>query len=375
MISNSELQRRWTAVRGVMRQQGIDWIIGAAGHPFGYLRWFTGRVGFSGTMFAFPAADSDILFAGHGDPSQHKFTPSFGVDELVMPAHPNLIVNTYAALLPERILATSPKRIGLLSLGYMPAAAYILLQKSFPNVELVDVSDQIAPIKAAKSEEEIGYARASAAMHDDMVALLPSLVRPGRTGRQIVTDVRYALEKAGSPAQTLMAGSAPAGHLCELYGPAERVLERGDQFAILIEAAGPEGYYTEAMPIVSLGPPSDGLRRAFDHVVEAQERVLAFAKPGALPNDLLRINDEFLQSKGYPKEGRLLGHSQGVDLVERPALTPMGDTVPLQANTVLALHPTVYAETACAYPINQIFLIRDGAPERMLKTPQEIIVV
>ena len=80
-------------------------------------------------------------------------------------------------------------------------------------------------------------------------------------------------------------------------------------------------------------------------------------------------------SKGYPPEGRLLGHSQGVDLVERPALTPKGEILPLQKNMVISIHPTTHGATAWGYPVNMSFLITDGAPERMLRTPQEIIVL
>ena len=375
MISNAELDRRWAAVRAVMAREGIDWLIGATGHPFGYQRWLTNRVGLAGTLVAFPAK-GDALLAAHGDPLHHPAVHSHGVTQIVSCAQPNLTTSTHAPLLAERIGATSPRRVGMLGLGYMSAAAHNAFARLLPGVELMDATDLIAPIKAVKSEEELACARRSATMHEDAVELLRTLVRPGRTGREILDDVRHALARAGSPAQTLMAGSAPVGTPCEFYGPADRVLERGDQFAMLIEAAERDGYYTEAMPIVCLGAVPDGLRRAFDDSVEAQERVLAHVRPGADPNELLRVNDAFLASRGYAPEGRLLGHAQGVDLVERPALSPTGDTVPLQANMVFALHPTVYAPAACANPVNQIFLIRDGAaPERMLKTPQAIIVV
>ena len=374
MISDAELDRRWVAVRAIMRHHALDWLVAGAGHPFGYLRWLTNRVGLSGTLVALPVA-GDALVASHGDPVNQVPSHSHGVRQMLSHAQPNLTANSHAPLLANAIRDSGARRVGLLGLGYMPAAGYRALAALLPGVELIDAADLIAPVKAVKSDEEIACARRSAAMHDDAVALLRDLVRPGRTGRDILDDVRHALARAGSPAQTLMAGSAPSGAPCEFYGPAERVLERGDQFAMLIEAAERDGYYTEAMPTVCLGPVPDGLRRAFDDAVAAQEHVLDLARPGADPNDLLRANDAFLSAKGYPGEGRLLGHSQGVDLVERPALTPAGDTIPLQANMVLALHPTVYAPSAVGFPVNQVFLIRDGAPERMLKTPQDIIVV
>lgn len=374
MISNAELERRWSLVRQAMEREGIDWLIASTGHVFGYQRWLTNRSGLAGTLVAFPAKGKAIL-ASHGDDVHHAPHDSYGVRHLASCAQPNIMSNTHAPILLEDVAATSPRRIGFLGLGYLPAATYLAFVKAFPAVEFMDATDLIAPIKAVKSEEELLCMRRAAQMHDDMIKLLPDLVRPGVTGKYVMDEVRHALVAGGSPHQTMMAGSAPAGQVCKYAGPSDRVLELGDQMAILIEGSEPDGYYSEAMPTVCLGAVPDGLRRVFDDVVEIQTRLTELARPGVDPGDLLRLNDDLMRQKGYPPEGRLLGHSQGVDLVERPAITPKGEILPLQKNMVISIHPTTHGVSAWGYPVNMSFLITDGAPERMLKAPQEIMVL
>jgi len=374
VISNAELDRRWALVRKAMHENGLDWLIATTGHPYGYQRWLTNRTGLAGTLVAFPAKGEAIL-ASHGDDVHSVPRDSYGVRHVASCAQPNIIANTHAPLLIEPISASNPRRIGFLGLGYLPAATYLALTKALPQVEFVDATDIIAPIKAVKSEEELECMRRAARMHEEAIALLPGLVRPGVTGRYVMDELRHHLVRSGSNHQTMMVGSAPAGQICRYFGPSDRVLEKGDQLAILIEGSEPDGYYSEAMPTVCLGEVPDALRKAFNDVVEIQERLAEVACPGALPDDLLRLNDELMRRKGYPPEGRLLGHSQGVDLVERPAFTPKGETMPLQKNMVISIHPTTHAPNAWGYPVNMSFLITDGAPQRMLRTPQEIIVV
>ena len=373
-MSAAEMDRRWAAVRAAMGRAGIDWLVGTSGHPFGYQRWLTDRVGLAGTLVAVPMA-GDVLLASHGDSVHHVPVHSHGVHHLVSPAQPNLMGNTHAPVVAKAIEATAPRRIGVMGLGYLSAATYLGFQRLLPDAEFIDATDLIAPIKALKSDEELACMRRAARLHEQAVELLREAVRPGRTGGEILEEVRYFLLRAGSPHQTMMAGSAPPGRPCRYGGPRDRVLERGDQFALLIEASEPDGYYSETMPTVSIGPVPDSFRRAFDDAVEAQERLAVMARPGADPNEMMRANDAFMVGKGYPPEGRLLGHAQGVDLVERPALTPVGEVLPLQASMVVSLHPTTHGAEAWGFPVNQSFLIGEGAPVRMMSTPQETIVV
>jgi Xaa-Pro aminopeptidase len=149
----------------------------------------------------------------------------------------------------------------------------------------------------------------------------------------------------------------------------------GDQFAMLIECSEAEGYFTEMMPTVCIGKIPAELQTVFDDVIEAQKVLLDMAVPGADPMEMLKACDKFMVNKGYPAELRLAGHSQGLDLVERPALSPLGENIKLQKNMMISFHPTVHGKTAWGYPINQCFLITENGPQRMTKTPQEIIVV
>jgi Xaa-Pro aminopeptidase len=374
MFSNEEMDRRRRLVREAMSSAGYDWLIASTGHPFGYVRWLTDRSGLGGPLAAIGLA-GDVLLATHGDDVHHKAVDSYGVRNLVSCAQLNMMVNSHAGLLVDAFRAKPVRKIGLLGTGFIPVAAYQIIRDAFPDAEISDATDLVVPIKARKSAEEMVCMRRAAAMHDAAIDVVRATVAPGVTAKDVVDEVRYAVTRAGSPTQSLMAGSAPPGTICKYAGPLDRPMQNGDQFAMLIECSEQNGYYSEAMPTVCLGDIPAELQVAFDHVVEAQEMLAAMVRPGMSPAALLAANDAFLAERGYPPETRLLGHSQGVDLVERPAFSPLGENLPIEAGTVISIHPTTHGEKAWGYPVNMSFYLGENGLERLLKTPQEIIVV
>jgi len=260
-------------------------------------------------------------------------------------------------------------------MGFISASTYHTFVNGMPDVRFVDATDLIAPIKAVKSEEELILMKRAAKLHDMAVEVVRQAVKPGITADDVVEEVRHAICLSGSESQNLRAGSAPPGTICKYVGPGERKMQNGDQFAMLIECSEPEGYFSEMMPTVCIGKVPKELQKVFGDVLEAQKILVDMARPGADPMELLKASDKFMKEKGYPGEARLAGHSQGVDLVERPALSPLGETIKLEANMVISLHPTVHGEKAWGFPISQSFLITENGAKRMQEAPQEIILV
>jgi Xaa-Pro aminopeptidase len=374
MVSNQEMERRWKLVRQVMNREGLDWLICGPGHPNGYAKWLSNRPIRGATIAAFPI-EGDLYFATHGDAVHHTPVDSYGVKHLVSCAQPNLLVNTQAPVVLDAVKSKRPRKIGFLGMAFIAASTYETFVKGMPDVEFVDATDLIVPIKAVKSEEELIFMKRAAELHDMAVEVVRKTVRPGITANDVVEEVRHAFCLAGSESQNLRAGSAPPATVCKYVGPGDRKITNGDQFAMLIECSEPGGYFSEMMPTVCIGKVPKELQRVFDDVLEALKILADLTIPGADPMKLLKANDDFMKSKGYPAEARLAGHCQGVDLVERPALSPLGETIRLQANMVISLHPTVHGEKAWGFPVNQSFLMTEDGLKSMTKTPQEIILV
>jgi Xaa-Pro aminopeptidase len=113
--------------------------------------------------------------------------------------------------------------------------------------------------------------------------------------------------------------------------------------------------------------------KVWDIAVAAQKFGASIMNPGVRPGDVFKQVNDFLAAKGQPPEGRLNAHGQGYDLVERPTFTAEEDML-LQANMVIAMHPT--AATAAAYAMCcDDFLITERGAERMHTTAQRVFVI
>jgi len=376
MISNSEMDRRWAAVRAVMAEQDIDWLIATTGHPWGYYRWLTNRTGLGGPYAAI-GMEGPVILASHGDEVHHLPHDSYGVHHVASCSQLNMMANTHAPLLVTEMKAQGKpiKRIGYVGTGFVSVAADKVLKDAFPDADFVDATDAIARLKAIKSPEELALMREASAMHDQGVQVALDMIGPGVTAREVVEEVRRLFTRNGSSIQTMMGGSAPRGEICRYAGPLDRVMEAGDAFVMLIECSMASGYYSEVMPTIVLGEPAPEHQKAFDDVIEIQSALVDSVRPGMLPSELLSICDGMMEERGYPGERRLLGHSQGLDLVERPAFSPLGENLTIEHEMVISIHPTVHAPNAWGLPNNMSFYFSEKGMERMLKTPNEIFVV
>jgi Xaa-Pro aminopeptidase len=183
------------------------------------------------------------------------------------------------------------------------------------------------------------------------------------------------LENLGSEEQLIMMGSSPYGtptpHLDTFFQ--NRQLQNGDQIMIMVEANGPGGFYGELVRTWCLGEPSRELMDLWEVSKKFQHYGASLLKPEASPAEIINQVNKYMAENGFPPEGRLFGHGQGYDLVERPALVPL-ETMKLKANMVVALHPILANSKAFAFCCDD-YLVTDSGAERLQKTPQEIIML
>ena len=88
----------------------------------------------------------------------------------------------------------------------------------------------------------------------------------------------------------------------------------------------------------------------------------------------MRANNEFLLSRGYPKENRLYAHGQGYDLVERPSFQP-DERMKLKAGMNIAPHPVIATKQATAIICDNYIVGKAGVGECLHAFPKEITVL
>jgi len=383
-ISTKELERRWSEARKAMAMEDVDFLVmqGSNSYLGMYIRWFIDievENGYPWTVI-FPA-DDEMIAISHGSPVAPGGPPpaaARGIKSRIglpyfLSAH---YTNTMdAEVVVRELRARNAKRVGIVGKAFFSAASYEYMVANLQGVELVDFTDAIDRIQVIKSEEEIALIKQTARLQDEAWSHILGYVRPGLKEYEVRAELQRFCVERGSEAQWLMLGSAPAGQAAH-QKPSffqNRTLRSGDQLTILIEVNGPGGYYTEIARTVCLGPVPDELARVWEVAVEAQKITASRLLPGANPADLLRANNDFMVSRGYPAEHRIYAHGQGYNLVERPLIRE-DEPMLLAAGMNIAVHPMAISDKAFANCCDNYIITENGA-ERIHQTPLEVFSV
>ncbi|MDH3194687.1 MAG: M24 family metallopeptidase [Hyphomicrobiales bacterium] len=386
-ISTAELERRWLLVRTAMQEQGIDVLLmqNNNDHMGGYVKYFTDTPATNGypVEVVFPRDDDmtvvcqgpfgnkrELEHAGDGiwrGVRQILNTPSYAS------AH---FTNGYDPELAARGLAPFARgTIGLVGTFQMGAALLDHLRNGpMSGARFVDATDLVDQIKAIKSAEEIALIRATAQLQDGAMQAAFDAIKPGMRDAEVAAVAKFYSEQRGSEQGIYLCASAPAGTPC-MFGPRHlqnRIIQEGDQFALLVENNGPGGHYTELGRTCVLGTASQELKDECAFVLQARQFTLDLLKPGAAPKDIWDRYNAFMRDNGRPEERRLYCHGQGYDMVERP-LVRHDEPMAIAENMNIVVHPTYIRGSVMSWLCDNYIIGPDGPGERLHAFPETVV--
>ena len=378
-VSVEELKRRWDAVRKSMKQAGLDFLIARNGSDIlgGYIKWLSniGAKGDYPVSVIFPR-DEDITVIQHGP--RGFFKPSLpGIKKQInVPNLPSLqySINYDAEAVVEELGKYKNCHVGLVGMGFIPAAYYNYIIKHLNTVNFSDAAELVDNIKAIKSDEEIQHLRALAAAQDNTVEYILPRIKPGGHNFEIYADMMHHCLLTGSTTANLMVSSGPVSRAAQ-SGEAfarERVIKEGDLIQLLVESNGPSGYFTEILVTICLGRIPTILQEHYEFAKEVQRKIITLLKPGIDSLVIWNTYNELLRKGGFAEEKRIGAHGMGYDMVERPCLQ-FDETMKIQAGMNIAAHSTVVSANASAAVCENYIVKKSGEPECLHKTVQKMI--
>jgi Xaa-Pro dipeptidase len=263
-----------------------------------------------------------------------------------------------------------PRVLGL-ELDVLPVNLYVQYAKIFTGAQLVDLSTEIRLVRAIKSEFELVKMKAAAIGADRVAARAAELIAAGKTevalagelegyarslGHQGIVRMRmwnnelfYGHLMAGDGAAVPSYLASPTGGVGVSgaigQGPGMRVIGRREP--ILVDYVfALDGYLADHTRIFALGPIDSRLQEAHQAMLDIQEEIKVFAKPGVSSGEIyehmvaragaMNCSDHFMGVG--ERRIRFTGHGIGLELDEFPFIAK-GQTLPLAVGMVIALEP------------------------------------
>ena len=386
-VSDSELARRWDALRALMARRGLDALLFQATNDWlgGGVKWVTdipANNGYPRTVLFYRDGPMSVVemgafgvtrALGGADPAHRgvgamHHTPSFlSIDYTV----------EYDAELAARDLtAHGVRSLGLVNGKALPHGFVERLRRDLPGAAFSDPTVEVETLKAIKSGEERDLIRATARLQDAVFAKVLDSIKPGMRDIDVTALAQQEGQRLGSEQGIFLCGSAPLGVRAGFLGRhmQGRTLNAGDHISLLVEINGAGGFFTEIARTIVLGKASAELKRGFFDVKAAQDHSLSLMKPGASCAAVFAAHNRYMIEKGLPPETRLYAHGQGYDMVERP-LIRQDEDMRLAEGMCLAVHPGYETPEMFAVICDNYFIEAHGPSDCLHKTPKQIFEV
>jgi Xaa-Pro aminopeptidase len=386
-ISDAELERRWKAVRAAMADGKIDVLVmqNNNNHMGGYVRYFTDIPSGNGypVTVVFPREDEMTVvcqgpfggaFDGHRSDTwrgvkQVLTTPSYASAHYTKDYDPELACKALAPFANGTIGYVGTYQLSFAVLDY--------IKRTFPNARYVDASELVDRIKVIKSPEEMELVKRAAAMQDGAIRAAFAAIKPGMRDVEVAAIAQAYSVARGSEGGIYLCASMPLGKPSK-FGPfhmQNRVIQEGDQFALLVEDSGPGSMFTELGRSCVVGAKvPQAMKDELEFCKQARKLTLDLLKPGTPSKDIWDAFNDFMKKNGRPEEARLYCHGQGYDLVERP-LVRNDEPWKIAKDMNIVVHPT-YEHTGYLNWLCDNYLIGGNGPgDRLHQFPEEIVEV
>ncbi|HVV61940.1 MAG TPA: M24 family metallopeptidase [Pseudolabrys sp.] len=390
-ISTAELERRWRATRAAMENAKIDVLLmqNNNDHMGGYVRWFTDMPATNGypNTVIFPR-DGEMTvvcqgpFGGGEATAQDDQTQGGqiwrGVRQiLTTPSYASAhYTKEYDPELAAKALKPFAKAtIGILGTYQMSYATLDYIKRAFPDARFVDASDMVDRIKVIKSAEEMELVKRAALMQDGAMRAAFAAAKPGMRDVEVAAVAQHYSQCHGSENGIYLCASMPLGKPSKFSNRhlQNRVIQKGDQIALLVEDNGPGGMYTELgrSCVVGAKVPQE-MKDELAFCKEARRFTLDLLKPGTPCKDIWDAFNDFMRKNGRPTEARLYCHGQGYDLVERP-LVRHDEPMTIEKDMNIVVHPTYVHGGYLNWLCDNYLIGGNGPGDRLHQFPEEIV--
>lgn len=254
------------------------------------------------------------------------------------------------------------------------------------GAEVVPVAAALEGLMARKSEAEIELVRESARWCEHAHRLLQEYTRPGVTEAQAGLRAGYEASLAmldalgpsydGGLSSTDGASAGYRGQIGARSAWAHAVAHNiefrpGD--VLVSETAAPVwGYNAELERSMVVGPPTDEMRRHFDHMRTAQQVAFTALRPGVTCADVDRAVLGYFEDHGILGTwSQHTGHAIGLRNHEAPFLD-LGDETVVEPGMVFTIEPGVYVAALGGFRHSDTVVVRADGIEILTDYPSDL---
>ena len=350
---------KFTNLRKVMEQKGLDAIVVLSPYNRRYLSGFTGTSGSLLITQDTKQLITDFRYIQQANSQAEDF-------EIINQNGP--MINK----INELIQHGNYKNVGV-EADLITYNEYQALNTG--EVQLSSIEGVIETIRMIKDDFEIKQIQKAADIVDETYEHILKWVKPGMTENEVNNEMEMFMRSKGATCSSFDTIVA-SGHRGALpHGVASnKVIEEGDMITLDFGALY-EGYVSDITRTFAIGEPKEEMKKIYNIVLESQLAALEQIKPGMTGKEADSIARDIISSYGYGEQfGHSLGHGIGLEVHEGPALSQKSDIV-LEENMCVTLEPGIYVEGLGGVRIEDDVLVTKNGLQRFTKSTKDLIIL
>ena len=361
VISLKERERRFSAIRAMMKKDEIDslLIVGREGYMNrGNIRYISN--------YGVITIEQNCIFGPEGDP---VFISGNGpalarLQNGEWPLDMRVTTNPIGQVIEEITNFDKGNKVGLVGLQDISVPTYLKLKEKFGD-RLVDAGHIFQQLRSIKSAEEIEMMRESASIADTVYHLVVDMIRPGLSGYEIFSQMKKAIIEMGCEYSFELISTDKTN--INLFHPTAEKLEKGGLLTAEITPAY-QGYFAQLPVTLPVDEYPPHVKKMLPVWKQANDAMLKILRPGTRVSEIYHVVNEAVEAGGYRAPWRP-GHAIGLDLIDFWSVSDSNNIV-LEPGMTMAIHPNVLMEPVTdgnGIGMGYTYLVTDKGYERLSK--------
>jgi Xaa-Pro aminopeptidase len=259
--------------------------------------------------------------------------------------------------------------------NHMWAEKVLRLRDALPDAHLSLAGPFISALRMRKDPREIEALLRAGAAIDSVHALVPDLLRAGRSEREVGSDIADAILAAGHVrVDFVIVASGPNG-ASPHHEVSDRVIEEGDVVVVDIGGTMADGYCSDCTRTYAVGAPPAGFTNEYAVLQRAQAEAVRSVRAGVSCESVDAAARDVLTEAGL---GELFihrtGHGIGLETHEDPYIVA-GNSLALEPGMAFSIEPGFYAEGRYGARIEDIVIATEDGVIVANNGTRELVVV
>ena len=259
---------------------------------------------------------------------------------------------------------------------HMTVSAHRRLGEFVPEgVELVPAGGLVEDLRAVKEPGEVERIARAAGIVDEALGALAERGLVGRTERAVAAELERDMRERGAEGPSFPIIVAGGAHGALPHASPRDEIIPADALVIVDLGCIVEGYCSDCTRTFATGALDGQAAEVYALVLAAQERALEAVRAGAGVREVDAVAREAIADGGHGEEfGHGLGHGVGLEIHERPRLSPLEEGT-LAAGNVVTVEPGVYVSGEFGVRIEDLVVVGEEGPETLSSFPKVLVTV